>query len=374
MTSEVQPFTIHARLPNQVVSKKILHLIGQLGRGGAERQMISVCVELQKRGWDQSIATFDPGRAWDEKISEAGIGLLKLPRHPVPAVRLWRLHQLVRRERPQLIHSWSLHTNVYASYLPFNKSRLVLSFRENPTIDTVEGTPRRLRHAWIYHSAGWVLSNSRKALADAHQLGILPKRESVVGNIVNLPSAKPKARPTNNCVVAVGSLKPLKGHRDLLDALAILARDKTRCTLLLAGDGPQRSQLQELAARLNIEKKVSFLGEIEDVASLMGSGNILVHPSYSEGLSNSILEGMAAGLAIVATSVGATPEFIEDGKTGFLVPPGRPRLLAEKIRVLLTEPELRFRLGQAAMKKVRAMCNPEHVMHQYEQVYNALLT
>jgi len=106
----------------------------------------------------------------------------------------------------------------------------------------------------------------------------------------------------------------------------------------------------------------------------MGSGNILVHPSYSEGLSNSILEGMAAGLAIVATSVGATPEFIEDGKTGFLVPPGRPRLLAEKIRVLLTEPELRFRLGQAAMKKVRAMCNPEHVMHQYEQVYNALLT
>src|SRR5215510_15286098 len=107
-----------ALLPTEVVSKKILHLIGQLGRGGAERQMISVCVELRKRGWDQSVATFDPGGPWDRKISEAGIGLLKLPRHPVPAVRLWRLHQLVQREQPQLIHSWSLHTNVYASYLP----------------------------------------------------------------------------------------------------------------------------------------------------------------------------------------------------------------------------------------------------------------
>jgi len=356
------------------MSKRILHLIGQLARGGAERQMISICVELKRRGWDQAVATFYPGAAWDQKIIEAGITLLQLPRHPIPMFRLWRLHQLVQREKPQLIHSWSLHTNVYASYLPFKKNRLVLSFRSNPTVDGIEGTPKsKVSHAWIYDRADWVVSNSRRALADVRKMGIHPKRESVVGNIVHIPNAKPKTGHKSIRIVAAGSLNPLKGYHDLLNALGILARHGRPFELALAGDGPERKRLEELAARLNIKPHVAFLGEIEDVPALMASGDILVHPSYSEGLSNSVLEGMAAGLPVVATSVGATPEYVEDYKTGFLVSPARPELLAEKIHLLASQPDLRDRLGQAALSRVRELCGAPQVTRQYEQVYNSLL-
>src|SRR6202007_3303845 len=106
-------------------------------------------------------------------------------------------------------------------------------------------------HAWIYDRADWVVSNSRKALADARKMGIRPKRESVVGNIVHIPNAKPKAGFKSIRIVAAGSLNPLKGYHDLLNALAILARQGTSCELLLAGDGPGRRPSQQLAVRLN---------------------------------------------------------------------------------------------------------------------------
>lgn len=357
------------------MSQKILHLIGQLARGGAERQIIAVCVELKRRGWQQVVVTFCPGAAWDQKISGAGIPLLELPRQPNSILRLWRLHQIVRRERPDLIHSWSLHTNVYASYLPFKKSRLVLSFRGNPTVDGVAGTPRhRLNHAWIYQHADWVVSNSHRALMDSRKLGIRPKRTSVVGNIVHIPNVTPKASHAPIRILAAGSLRPLKGYHDLLQALSILANDGNAFELVLAGDGPERKRLQALAVRLNLGSQVSFLGEIEDVPSLMALGDILVHPSHSEGLSNSVLEGMAAGLPVVATSVGATSEFVEDDHTGFLVPPGQPEVLAEKIRLLVTQQALRARLGRAALSRVRERCSAPQITRQYEQVYHSLLS
>lgn len=336
--------------------------------------MISVCVELKRRGWDQVVVTFYPEAAWDRKIVEAGITLLRLPRHSLPIFRLWRLHQMVRHVSPQLIHSWSLHTNVYASYLPFTTSRLILSFRSNPTVDGIEGTPKRnVRHAWIYEHADWVVSNSRSALGDARKIGIRPKRESVVGNIVHIPESKPKAGRKSIRIVAAGSLNPLKGYHDLLSALGILARQGQTLELALAGDGPERHRLEELAARLNIKSCVSFLGEIENVQELMASGDMVVHPSYSEGLSNSVLEGMAAGLPVVSTNVGATPEYIEDYKTGFLVPPAQPQLLAERIHLLASRPDLRDRLGRAALSRVRERCGAAQVTQQYENVYNTLL-
>jgi glycosyltransferase involved in cell wall biosynthesis len=205
-------------------------------------------------------------------------------------------------------------------------------------------------------------------------MGIRPRRTSVVGNIVQSPNEIPKTSHTPIRILAVGSLKPLKGYHDLLQALSILAGHEDAFECILAGDGPERGRLQELAIRLNLGSRVSFLGEIEDVPALMAAGDILVHPSHSEGLSNSVLEGMASGLPVVATSVGATPEYIEDDNTGFLVPPGEPELLAEKIRLLITRKDLRDRLGRTALSRVLERCSPPRVTCQYEHVYNSLLS
>jgi glycosyltransferase involved in cell wall biosynthesis len=164
-----------------------------------------------------------------------------------------------------------------------------------------------------------------------------------------------------------------KGFDVLLKALARLEPPANDFKLELAGDGPEREVLRSLAADLGLADRVEFLGEVDDVPSHFAQAQLLVHPSFSEGLSNTILEAMAEGLPVIATSVGATAEYIEPGRTGALVPPGNVEALASALTELLRAPEARGRMGVAALESVRSRCSMDVVTAQYEAVYNELL-
>ena len=125
--------------------------------------------------------------------------------------------------------------------------------------------------------------------------------------------------------------------------------------------------------QLSLTDCVQFLGEVEDVPALCSTAHILVHPSRSEGMSNTILEGMAEGLPVVACDVGGNGEIIEHEVTGLLVPADDPPALAAQIRCLLNDVSLRERLGTAALEVVRTRFNAETVALQYEAVYTSLL-
>lgn len=359
------------------MSRKIVHLVGQLVRGGAERQLLYVTDALRERGWMQSVIVFSPGDVWDERLKAQGIPLLHIPRHPVKMWRLWQLNRLVRRERPDILHSWSWHTNVYARWLPKGARPLrIFSLRGNPTMDSRTGeplpTPRSLN---ALAKADCLVSNSRAALESlrAHR-DRLPRGE-VVGNIVFAQGrARPDAPVETPRIVAAGQLIPLKAYDVLLCALGSLAAEGRKFEFLLAGIGPEQAHLEELAGQLGLKQRVTFLGGVEDVPALLAEAHLLVHPSRSEGLSNTILEAMAEGLPVVATSVGGTPEIIEDGRNGLLVPPNSPKALTEAIRRLLDDPGLRARLGAAALASVREQCSPAAVTAQYERIYYSLLT
>ena len=199
----------------------------------------------------------------------------------------------------------------------------------------------------------------------------LPPHE-VIGNIViALGRAKPAEPTPLPKIVAVGSLRPLKGYDCLIRAAGILARDGHRFELLLAGEGPERVRLETLRAELKLGHCVRFLGAVDDGATLMAGAHILAHPSKREGLSNTILEGMAEGLPVVATWECAA-EIIEDGRTGLLVPAGQPEKLAAALQRLLLSPELRGELGAAACRHVTQHCNVETITDQYERVYRSI--
>jgi L-malate glycosyltransferase len=355
---------------------KILHLIGQMERGGAERQLLYLAQALRERGWEQVVLTLNPGEVWDGRLADIGISLLGIRRQRNKLLRLLQLALAVHSERPVLLHSWSNHTNVYASWLPgFGGLRRIFAFRNNPTVDRLGKSTMRVAHAKAYQSADCVVSNSQKALDCAMAAGVRAQRSEVVGNIVE---ARGRARPGERVkvprVVAAGALIPIKGYDVLLEAFGQLAASGVAFALLLAGNGPERDRLEQQALSLGIGDRVEFLGGIDDVPALLSTAHIAVHSSRSEGLSNTILEAMAEGLPVVATSVGGTPEVILDGRSGFLVPPNDARSLAAKVKQLLDRSDLRIQLGQVGLEVVREKFNIDRIVTQYEHIYESVLT
>lgn len=168
-------------------------------------------------------------------------------------------------------------------------------------------------------------------------------------------------------LLTIARLHPQKGHQHLLAAM----RELPEATLALAGDGPAREALQSLARDLGIEDRVRFLGHRSDVADLLGTCDVFVLPSLYEGLPLSVLEAMAAGKPIVATSVGGTDEAIADGIDGMLVPPADPVRLAAALRALLRDPSVMTRLGHAARESAQRNFSVEAMVRGVDAVYRS---
>jgi glycosyltransferase involved in cell wall biosynthesis len=162
--------------------------------------------------------------------------------------------------------------------------------------------------------------------------------------------------PAGPVLVEIGRLCDVKGQRELIAALALLERDDV--TVLLAGEdieanGAYRLRLEREARKLGVDDRVRFLGRRDDVPSLLASADALVLPSWIEGLPLVVLEAMAAGVPVVASAVGGTPEVVVDGETGSLVPPRDVPALARAIDALLADPEQARRFGEAGRQRAR---------------------
>jgi glycosyltransferase involved in cell wall biosynthesis len=168
------------------------------------------------------------------------------------------------------------------------------------------------------------------------------------------------AAPGDVVYGCVGRLVAGKGHEDLLIAFAqILSKSELQLSgtpavrLVLFGEGPLQSLLQEQTASLKVKDHIHFAGFCADIPGALSGLDVLVLPSHSELLPLSILEGMSSGLPVIATEVGGIPEIVEAELTGLLVPPGDPVALVEAIKRLARDPELRSRLGARGQERVR---------------------
>jgi glycosyltransferase involved in cell wall biosynthesis len=203
--------------------------------------------------------------------------------------------------------------------------------------------------------------------------GVPEKKITVVYN--GLPEAAfaehaPASIQTSHPVLlCVANLKVYKGHRHLLQAVGQLRARGRPCTLLLAGDGEERQALERQASWLGID--VRFLGASGNIGSLLARADVVVLPSLSEGMSNAVMEAMAAGRPIVATRVGGTPELLSD--RGMLVPPGNAPALAAAIEDLLADPAHAAILGQRARAWSRTHLRMDQMVDQHIRIYSDLL-
>lgn len=235
------------------------------------------------------------------------------------------------------------------------------------------GTLRRrlIRYVFEHAARVVVLSNSWKEWVQNK----FPKAKvQLINNSVRLPHVSYCERD-HSTVLFLGRLGERKGGFHLIAAVSQIVHDFPNLKLWLGGDG-EVEKGRILSREVGIEERVEFLGWVtgEEKQNRLQQAAIFVLPSYNEGLPMAVLEAMGHGLPVISTPVGGIPEAISDGVEGFLVPPGDEAALAERLRRLLSDKELRRKMGEAARVKVEKHFSTEVVVPQFEALYAELLS
>lgn len=210
------------------------------------------------------------------------------------------------------------------------------------------------------------------------QQGLPDRKIVIIGNGL-APSAFAPAIPAldlSSSVFRVGMIArmntPSKNHRAFLQAATSVSRKFPGTEFILAGDGPLRPELEAEARTLGLGARVRFLGDRRDIPAIMASMNVSVLPSASESLSNAILESMAAGVPVVASSVGGNPELVANDR-GILIPPGDAEALASAIECLLQNPTMRAELALNGRRFVESNFTVATMQKHHEELYAQLL-
>lgn len=226
-------------------------------------------------------------------------------------------------------------------------------------------------------AADLIVGASEAQLKAARRLGATcPVHRLAHG--VDLSRFRREAPDRNGLPFRIGifkDLRPLYGHRDLIDAFARVVERHPDAQLVVAGDGPLRATLEAQARSLSLGGRVAFIGRVphESVPRVMAGLDAVALTSYSEGLPNMLLEAFAMGIPAVATRVGGVPEVVLEGETGLLVPPGDPLALAAAIARLIEHPEARARMGRTARQRVRDRHDCRTSLERMEQLCLSLV-
>lgn len=226
-----------------------------------------------------------------------------------------------------------------------------------------EGQAVKVRQVGVSSDRVVVIRNAIRA--DRFEVGDPAGRSELLA----LFSGTPPAR----VVGAAGRLSPEKGFGVLVEAAASVLRQHPNAGFVLFGDGPLRVDLERAIGAAGLAGRFVLAGFRDDLDRLAPHFDLLALPSFTEGLPNVALEAAAAGVAIVATAVGGTPEVVEDGGTGYLVPPGEPLSLAGRIADLLGDEEIRREFGRRGRDRIRSEFTFEAQAAQYLALFQELV-
>jgi glycosyltransferase involved in cell wall biosynthesis len=226
----------------------------------------------------------------------------------------------------------------------------------------------------ILGSSDRVIAVSNAVFDHGCALGVPRDKLSVVPNGVDGGSFHPAPygrRTGKRKVLSIGRLVPNKGIEFLIAAApAVLARHDVE--FLVVGEGPRLEELDSLARRAGVRESFAFLGLVPSVGDLLRMCDVFVRPSLTEGMPLTVLEAMACGIPVVATSVGGTPEVVHHGSTGLLCAPGDARSLAAGINAVLDDPQLANRLRDNGRAFVKEGHDWEEVARMTGDVYASL--
>lgn len=305
----------------------------------------------------------------------AGIPVTALRRRgPLDLLALQRLSRVLRRLRPDILHSWLFFANVHAALAGRMAGVPTVVLSQRCSYEAGLSPLWRRVARWSHRRADALIVNAEATRAEELRAGADPARTFLVPNAVRVPAAPPPPRgelglPSGPLVVALGQLAPEKGHRHLLSAWVEVRKARPDAVLVLVGEGPLRATLEAQARGLGVADAVRFLGFRSPSGPYLGTADLVAQPSLTEGMPNAVLEAMAWGRAVVATRAGGTPELVRDGETGLLVPPRDGPALAQAILHLLGDPARREAMGARARELASSLYTPETAARLTLEVY-----
>ena len=365
---------------------RILYVVGNFVAGGAERHLLELWRRIDRARFEVEIACFKREGQFLADVEALGwpVHDLGLGRRIYDArgIRGFaRLVAIVRRFRPHVVHGYLFGPNLFAAMAGrlLGVPAVVVAKRN---MDAFE-TPGQVALQRVAHRLATHVTAVSEAVADTVvSLGVPRDRITVIPNGVDASrfegaTADRGRLGVNGEGVVVGSVGCLAARKDygtLLDALARLRAQGLDPWLVLVGDGPERASLEERARELGLEDRVRFLGERPDVDRLLPAFDVFVLSSREEGIPNALLEAMAAGRPSVATAVGGNREVLEDGSTGWIVPPQSPEALAGALADALRRPDEARRRGDAARRSMLEHHSIGAMVRRHEDLYRRVAT
>jgi glycosyltransferase involved in cell wall biosynthesis len=378
---------------------RLLQFLNVFGVGGTERQVTNLIRRLDPSRFDVRIGCFARWGEFLEEIEQRSLPIaeyrIRSLYKPVPLKQQLRLCADLRRDGIQILHSYNFYANLF-SLPPARLAGVPVTIASIRDIGVYLTAAQKRAQAFACRFVDCVLVNADAIRRWLIGQGCDAEKIAVIRNGIDLSKftgtrdgerlrgelGVPAHAPL---VITLCRLNPQKGIEDFLEAASIVHRRHPDARFLIVGDAfirdgdeivPETAYRQSLlrqVERLGLGRHVVFTGFRTDVPELLAEASVSVLPSHSEGLSNTLLESMAAGVPVVATRVGGTPEAIEHGVGGLLVAPHDAAALAEAISAILANDQLARGLAEHGRRRVRASFSLERMVRDTEALYARLL-
>jgi glycosyltransferase involved in cell wall biosynthesis len=357
----------------------VLHLQKVAGISGSEAHLLSLLPQLKERGWDVRFLMLHEhesgARDFARELRARGIPLDAIPlAADVDPIAFFRIAGHLARMRPGILHTHLVHADVYGQLtgaltgIPVRVSTKhgFNEFRENRGFALGDRAIASFAHMHIAISRGLARYLEEVEGFDGASFEIV--HYGIEPNGQPRPYAGDAPR-----LLCVGRLIPIKGHIVLLRAFAQARRQVPSLQLDIAGRGPLEPALRAVAKELGVEDAVHFLGYVAPVQRAIEGASAVVVPSMGEGFGMVALEAMERARPVVAAEIGGLGELVEDGVTGYLVPPGEAEPLAEAIVRVASDLPRAAQMGEAGRRRALKQFLQERCTDRTELLYRQAL-
>jgi glycosyltransferase involved in cell wall biosynthesis len=363
---------------------KVLQLISSAGYYGAENMLLNLCASQEQSGCENSLLLFYnvhvPNVEFYERARRRGLSVRMVHcngRADWRAVK--QIEEYIQEDEVDLVHTHGYKADLYGYLAAWRCHKPVVATCHN----WVGGTAA----LGIYNHLDRMALKKFNALAAvsdavAHRLlafGVPAEKIKTIANGIDVKAFEcaqplPPLQDAGSTVVGmVARLDLQKGFEYLLRAARELCQMFPGLRIVIAGEGPDRSAIEEMIEQYGLQSSVVLAGQQSNMPAVYAAMDIFVLPSLNEGLPMTVLEAMAASKPVIATRVGAIPSVIQDGENGLLVAPKDPEGLRNAIASLLNDPERRRRLGDQAHAWVSQNYTSEGMAVKYREMYEEVL-
>lgn len=363
--------------------KRILHVIPTLDRAGAEKQLLLLATGLPRDQFDVHVCALTRGGPLAAELQTAGIPVHVVGKHwKADPICFWRLKRHIARLRPEMVHTWMFTANAYgrAAALAAGVKHLVAAER---CVDLWKSGYQFALDRRLARRTQRLIANSIGVRDFYVAHGLPADRFTVIPNGVPLTQPSPIARRQLldeldiegdvRLIGIVGRLWPQKRVSDLIWVAELIHILRQDVHVLIIGDGPARPSVKRYRRLMHAENYVHLLGHRNDVPAILPHLDLLWLGSQYEGMPNSIMEAMAAGVPVVATNIPGPRDLVVHGQTGFLAPVGGRAAFTRYTEQILNDAELARRLGEAGRQRMREHFAVEPMVHRHAELYTQML-